>query len=78
MNNHIISLKVGVYGSASSDINEQAVLGARIVGEELAKRGHIVVTGAAPGIPYEAVQAAHLKGGKTIGYSPAVNKNISN
>ena len=42
MNNHIISLKVGVYGSASSDINEQAVLGARIVGEELAKRGHIL------------------------------------
>jgi uncharacterized protein (TIGR00725 family) len=37
----------------------------------IAEKGHTLVTGACPGIPYEAVLAANEIGGKVIGYSPA-------
>ncbi len=68
-------MKIGVYGSASSDIREEIAKNARVVGGEIAERGHTVITGGCPGLPYEAVQEAYRRGGITVGYSPATSLN---
>ena len=65
-------MKIGVYGSAEA-VDEKIKKSARIMGKEIAKKGHIVVTGAGTGIPYEAVMGAAEAGGKCIGFSPAIN-----
>ncbi|HYH74820.1 MAG TPA: hypothetical protein VD735_02555 [Candidatus Saccharimonadales bacterium] len=42
-----------------------------IIGEEIAKSGHILTTGATIGLPYFAAFGAKQKGGTSIGFSPA-------
>lgn len=64
--------RIGVSGSANHWTEEDARK-ARELGEEIAKRGCVIVTGACPGLPHEAAQAARKNGGKTIGISPAAN-----
>ena len=44
---------------------------ARQVGKEIGKRGHILISGATTGVPYEAAKAAKAAGGSNIGFSPA-------
>jgi predicted Rossmann-fold nucleotide-binding protein len=66
-------MKIAVYGSAKGEISEEVREKARIIGREIAKRGHTLITGACPGLPYEANLAAYKAGGKTIGFSPAGN-----
>lgn len=66
-------MKVAIYGSAEGS-DEIAVKYAREIGKLLAEQGHTVITGACPGVPYEAVRAAFNAGGRVIGYSPASNK----
>lgn len=44
---------------------------ARQVGEAIAKRGHVLITGATSGVPFEAAKAAKKAGGSNIGFSPA-------
>jgi hypothetical protein len=66
-------MKVGVYGSASGNISEQARIKAAQLGVALAKNGCTVVTGACFGLPYEAVLMACRLGARCIGYSPAVD-----
>jgi uncharacterized protein (TIGR00725 family) len=46
---------------------------AEALGIEIARRGHILTTGATVGLPYYAAKAAHQAGGTSIGFSPAVN-----
>ena len=67
-------MKIGVYGSAAGDITETVRELARKVGRQIALRGHTLITGACPGIPYEAVLGANEKGGEVIGFSPAINE----
>ena len=65
-------MKVAIYGSAGDSepkVNEYA----REVGKSLAEHGHVVITGASPGAPFEAVKVAFNNGGRVIGYSPATN-----
>jgi len=64
-------MKIGVYGSAAGNIDSSLLEKARELGREIAKRGHIIVTGACTGLPYQAVLGAKEKGGKAIGFSPA-------
>lgn len=64
---------IAIYGSADIS-NKKNSLCARKIGRILAEKGHTLITGACPGIPYEAVKAAYKAGGKIIGYSPAINK----
>lgn len=47
---------------------------AKQVGEEIAKRGHIIVTGATHGIPHLAARAAKKVGGVSVGISPAASE----
>ena len=65
-------MKIGVYGSASSG-SSSARAKARQVGEYIARAGYTLITGACPGLPYEAVRGAAEQGGACLGYSPAVD-----
>ncbi|MBW2977717.1 hypothetical protein KY331_02625 [Candidatus Woesearchaeota archaeon] len=62
-------MKIGVYGSAAGVV-DSVIPKAREIGKQIALNGHIVVTGACTGLPYEAVKGARSAGGKSIGYSP--------
>lgn len=65
--------KIAVSGSAES-YTKEAELAAKAVGEEIAKKGHIIVTGATKGIPHLAAIAAKKAKGVSIGISPAASE----
>lgn len=69
-------LKIGVMGSASGPQTEgqHARSVARKLGQEIARRGHIFINGACPGLPYDSLLGAQEAGGLTIGISPAFSE----
>lgn len=66
--------KICISGGSQGVNAEKALALARKVGEEIARRGHILITGATSGVPYEAARAAKKAGGAVIGFSPAGSK----
>jgi uncharacterized protein (TIGR00725 family) len=66
-------LKIGVMGGASSDISSDYLSKAARLGESIAKHGCVLVTGACPGLPLAAADAARRSGGFVIGISPAMS-----
>lgn len=60
-------------GSAGGTLDEAILAKARETGREIARRGWILITGACPGLPHEAVLGAKEESGTTIGISPALN-----
>ncbi|UCH36665.1 MAG: hypothetical protein JSV65_01375 [Armatimonadota bacterium] len=60
-------------GSAGGRIPRAVRQKARQLGCEIAKHDCILLTGASPGIPYEAVQGCKRSGGMTVGISPALD-----
>lgn len=66
-------MKIGVMGSASGPTIEAEVAkrASRAVGQAIARRDCMLLTGACPGLPHEACQAAKAEGGFTMGVSPA-------
>lgn len=73
---HEHKLKIGVMGSASGPQIEDPVARekARVLGASIAKRGHIFINGACPGLPNDAMLAAKDGGAFTLGVSPAFSK----
>jgi uncharacterized protein (TIGR00725 family) len=73
---HKRKLKIGVMGSASGPQIEDPVARdkARQLGEAIARRGHILINGACPGLPHDSMLAAKEAGGLTIGISPAFSE----
>ncbi len=69
-------LKIGVMGSASGPQTEDRIARkkAKQLGMEIAKRGHIFINGACPGLPNDALLAAKAAGGLTLGISPAFSQ----
>lgn len=65
-----MTYKICISGAASG-FNEKAAELARQVGEEIAKRGHVLVTGATIGVSFEAAKTAKKAGGVVVGFSPA-------
>lgn len=65
--------KIAVSGAAIG-FDREAARAAKIVGKEIAKRGHVIVTGATRGIPHLAALAAKAAGGDSIGISPAASE----
>ena len=63
-------------GSASGPQTEDAHARAksRQLGMEIAKRGHIFINGACPGLPHDALLGAKESGGLTLGVSPAFSE----
>jgi uncharacterized protein (TIGR00725 family) len=68
-----LSIQVGVMGSAGGRISAIARSKARQLGSEIAASGGVLVSGACPGLPYEAVIGCKDAGGITVGISPALN-----
>ena len=66
-------MSVGVMGSAGGKLEDRACQLVRRLGGAIARRGYILVTGACPGIPHEAVKGAKEEGGIVVGVSPALN-----
>lgn len=67
------SMTVGVMGSAGGDLPDEILRPVRCLGAAIAKRGYVLMTGACPGIPHEAVKGANEEGGIVVGVSPALN-----
>lgn len=66
-------LTVGVMGTAAEEIPE--AMGAKVfaLGQCIAERGFILITGACPGLPYQCAWGAYHSGGTSIGISPALS-----
>ena len=75
-NPHFHRLKIGVMGSASGPqtLDASARAKARLLGEEIGKRGHIFINGACPGLPNDALIGCKSAGGFSIGISPAFSE----
>lgn len=73
---HYHRLKIGVMGSASGPQTEDPIAREKAakIGAEIARRGHIFINGACPGLPNDALLAAQAGGGFTVGISPAFSE----
>lgn len=71
--NSQMRLTVGVMGSASDDWSNGEQKIANDLGKAVADTGFILVTGACPGLPYEAARGTRDAGGQSIGISPALS-----
>jgi hypothetical protein len=66
-------MTVGVMGSAGGALPDEVRQLVHRLGATIAKRGYVLITGACPGIPHEAVKGAKGEGGIVVGISPALN-----
>ncbi|MBM3958550.1 MAG: hypothetical protein FJ314_02080 [SAR202 cluster bacterium] len=66
-------MAVGVMGSAGGELSPETRALLRQLGREIGRRGYVLVTGACPGLPHEAVLGAKSAGGMVVGISPALN-----
>lgn len=67
--------QICVSGAAKGDSAVRARKLAVAVGQEIAARGHITLTGATRGLPYAAAKAAKEAGGFSMGFSPAASRS---
>ncbi len=67
-----IQTKFGVMGSAGGEFSAEIMDKAFDLGEEIAKHDCIIMTGACPGLPHQAVLGAKKHGGLVVGISPAL------
>ncbi len=67
-------LTIGVMGSSGGGMSEAALRLAYRLGEAIAERGAVLITGGCPGLPYEAVRGAKAKGGLVVGISPGLSR----
>ncbi len=68
-----MKIQVGVMGSAGGRISKRAREKAYELGRAIAGHDCVLLTGACPGLPYEAVRGCHQSGGMIVGISPALN-----
>lgn len=67
------SMTVGLMGSAGGELSEDVRQRVRCLGACIASRGYVLITGACPGLPHEAVKGAIEEKGVVVGISPALN-----
>ena len=60
-------------GSAGGDLSRPILQKAYRMGQEIARRRCVLITGACPGLPHQAVLGARAEGGTVVGISPALN-----
>lgn len=73
---HSHRLKIGVMGSASGAQTEDPIAREKAteIGREIARRGHVFINGACPGLPNDALIGAEEMNGFTVGISPAFSE----
>ncbi len=67
------NMTVGVMGPAGGKIEKEVCNRVRRLGAAIAARNHVLITGACPGLPHEAVLGAKSVGGFVVGISPGLN-----
>ena len=67
------NMTVGMMGSAGGEIAPNIRGKVRELGKCIARHGHVLITGACPGLPQETVLGAKEEGGTVVGVSPALN-----
>ncbi len=65
-----MKLTIGVMGSSGGDLSEDVRKKAYRLGEAIAERDAILITGGCPGLPYEAVRGAKAKGVLSLASRP--------
>ena len=60
-------------GSSGGDLGEDIRRKTYRLGEAIAERNAILITGGCPGLPYEAVRGAKAKNGLVVGISPGLS-----
>ena len=68
-----MQMTIGVMGSASNDQSTSNLVLANSLGEAIAERNFILITGACPGLPYECALGARKRNGLSVGISPALS-----
>ena len=68
-----MQLTVGVMGSASDEHSEEVMAAVFKLGQVIAQKNFVLITGACPGLPYECARGAKEAGGMSIGISPALS-----
>lgn len=68
-----VQIRIGVMGSAATEIEHGFARLCRRLGRSIAESGCCLLTGACPGMPHETVLGAKEAGGHVIGISPAVH-----
>lgn len=68
-----MKLTIGVMGSSGGELSEEIKKKVFRLGEALAERDAILITGGCPGLPYEAGRGANSKGGFVVGISPGLS-----
>jgi predicted Rossmann-fold nucleotide-binding protein len=71
-------MKIGVYGSAAGNLDAKTKNKAQLIGKEIARNGHALVTGGCPGLPYEAVLGAFELEGECWGFSSETSLKAHN
>ena len=66
-------MAIGVMGSAGGKLDPVVCQRLWTLGAAIARRGYVLITGACPGLPHEAVLGAKSVGGFVVGISPALN-----
>ncbi len=74
MANMKLQYQICVSGAARGESVPTGVKLAAAAGHEIARRGHITLTGATHGLPYAAAKAAQSAGGFSMGFSPAASR----
>jgi len=64
---------IGVMGASGGDLDDAVRAKAYRLGEAIAERDAVLITGGCPGLPYEAVRGAKTKGGLVVGISPGLS-----
>lgn len=66
-------LTIGIMGSSGGTIPQEISRRVYELGKEIGRRRYVLITGACPGLPHDAVKGAKSMGGIVIGISPALN-----
>lgn len=68
-----MKLKVGVMGSSGGDLSPEVMEKSYRLGEAIARRDCVLITGACPGLPHESVRGAKAARGLVVGISPGLS-----
>lgn len=66
-------LTIGVMGSAGGKMSSKQTEIARSLGRAIAEHDCVIITGACPGLPFDAHQGAKEAGGLSVGVSPGLS-----
>jgi len=66
-------LTIAICGASKGDLSSATLMKVQKLGEMIAEKGHVVITGACGGFPQAAAEGAKSRGGMSIGVSPSNN-----